>query len=63
MTVMPPDVEDEVRLRRYLLGELPDEDRERLQAAYFADGELFVRLLGVERGPHRRLRAGRADGR
>jgi len=46
--VMPPDVEDEVRLRRYLLGELPDEDRERLQAAYFADGELFVRLLGVE---------------
>jgi len=48
MTVMPPDVEDEVRLRRYLLGELPDEDRERLQAAYFADGELFVRLLGVE---------------
>jgi hypothetical protein len=48
MTVMPPDVEDDVRLRRYLLGELPDEDRERLQAAYFADGELFVRLLGVE---------------
>jgi hypothetical protein len=48
MTLVPSEVDDEVRLRRYLLGDLPDEDRERLQAAYFADGELFVRLLGVE---------------
>ena len=45
---MPMDLLDDRRLRRYLLGELPDDERERLQAAYFADDALFARLLGVE---------------
>jgi hypothetical protein len=48
MGSMPRDLQDDRRLRRYLLGELPDDERERLQAAYFADDALFARLLGVE---------------
>jgi len=48
MGSMPMDLQDDRQLRRYLLGELPDDERERLQAAYFADEALFARLLGVE---------------
>ena len=35
-------------LTRYLLGELPEEERSGLEAEYFADPELFARLLAAE---------------
>lgn len=39
---------DEQLLTRYLLGELPEEERAELEAEYFADPELFARLLATE---------------
>lgn len=39
---------DEQLLTRYLLGELPEEERSRLEAEYFADPGLFARLLAAE---------------
>jgi hypothetical protein len=39
---------DDDLLRRYLLGELAEDERERLQAAYFDDDALFARLLAAE---------------
>jgi anti-sigma factor RsiW len=39
---------DEQLLTRYLLGELSEEERCTLEAEYFADPELFARLLSAE---------------
>ena len=45
----PPHIDaDDELLVRYLLGELPDDERERLQDAYFTDDVLFARLLVAE---------------
>jgi hypothetical protein len=45
----PPHIDaDDDLLVRYLLGELPDDERERLQDAYFTDDVLFARLLVAE---------------
>lgn len=35
---------------RYLLGELPEEERSRLEGLYFADPELFDRLVAAKEG-------------
>jgi anti-sigma factor RsiW len=40
--------DDEELMHRYLLGELPEEEQEKLEARYFADDELFELLLVVE---------------
>ncbi len=39
---------DERLLTQYLLGELPDDERLRLEEEYLADPELFARLLAAE---------------
>jgi hypothetical protein len=39
---------DNTKMQKYLLGELPEEVRERLEEAYFADDGLYERLLAVE---------------
>ena len=39
---------DERLLTRYLLGELPDDERLRLEEEYLADPALFARLLAAE---------------
>jgi anti-sigma factor RsiW len=41
-------VADDRLLRQYLLGELADAERERLQERYFIDAELYARLLAAE---------------
>lgn len=43
-----PDSTDDGLLTRYLLGDLPEDERERLQAEYLADDALFARLLSAE---------------
>jgi hypothetical protein len=43
-----PDSNDDGLLTRYLLGDLPEDERERLQAEYLADDALFARLLSAE---------------
>ena len=40
--------DDEELMHSYLLGELPEEEQEKLEARYFADDELFELLLVVE---------------
>lgn len=40
--------EDEGKLRRYLLGSLPDEESAELERRYFADDSLFEELLAEE---------------
>lgn len=45
---MSSNTHDEARLTRYLLDELPDEDRERLEGAYFTDDAAFEQLLIAE---------------
>jgi anti-sigma factor RsiW len=40
--------DDEELMHRYLLGELPEEEQEKLEARYFADDELFELLLVIE---------------
>jgi hypothetical protein len=42
------DLADDERLTRFLLGELPEEEGERLQDACFEDEALFARLLRAE---------------
>jgi len=39
---------DEQLFQRYLLGDLAEEERDRLQESYFADTRLFSRLLSAE---------------
>jgi len=41
-------VADDRLLRQYLLGELEEHERERLQERYFAEPELYTRLLEAE---------------
>lgn len=44
----PPQIDDERLMRRYLLGELGEEESDRLQAVYFTDKRFFDHLLSVE---------------
>src|SRR5258708_24741749 len=39
---------DEILLRRYFLGDLPQEERVRLEDRYLADVEVFEELLAAE---------------
>src|ERR1039457_904643 len=39
---------DEILLRRYFLGDLPKEERARLEDRYLVDVELFEELLAAE---------------
>lgn len=39
---------DELTIRKYLLGQLSDEDREEFERRYFSDEELFEELQGAE---------------
>jgi|HubBroStandDraft_6_1064221.scaffolds.fasta_scaffold63670_3 hypothetical protein len=39
---------DEILMRRYFLGDLPQEERDRLEDRYFADVEVFEELLAIE---------------
>ncbi len=43
-----PHPEDEGRLRRYLLGTLPEEESAEVERRYFADGSFFEELLAEE---------------
>lgn len=45
---MESKTQDEARLTRYLLGEMPDDERERLEEAYFADDGAFEQILIAE---------------
>ena len=40
--------EDQELIRRYLLGELSDDEQAELERRYFIDDELFQRLLKIE---------------
>jgi len=39
---------DEILMRRYLLGDLPQEERARLENRYLADAEVFEEFLAIE---------------
>jgi hypothetical protein len=39
---------DEILMRRYFLGDLPQEERDRLENRYLADGEIFEELIATE---------------
>jgi hypothetical protein len=39
---------DQILIRRYLLGDLPEEERVRVEDQYLADGEVFEELLAIE---------------
>lgn len=45
---MASKTEEDVRLSRYLLGELSERERERLEEAYFADDDAFEQTLIAE---------------
>jgi anti-sigma factor RsiW len=45
---VPRDTEQDERLVQYLLGELPDEERDQLEAEYLGNSELHDELVAVE---------------
>src|ERR1039457_3514124 len=45
---MVPAMTNESLMRKYLLGDLPEEERTRIEDEYFADAERFEELVGVE---------------
>lgn len=47
-TAMPPALLDELTIRRYLLGDLPDEDRLEVETLLLEDGTAFDQVAAIE---------------